>query len=34
MRLVIQRVSHASVTVYKEGHDYDNEYIEYRNEIK
>ena len=34
MRLVIQRVSHASVTIYKEGHDYDNEYIEYRNEIK
>ena len=34
MRLVIQRVSHASVTVYKEGHDYDNEYIEYRNEIR
>ena len=34
MRLVIQRVSHASVTIYKEGHDYDNEYIEYRNEIR
>ena len=27
-------MSHASVTVYKEGHDYDNEYIEYRNEIR
>ena len=34
MRLVIQRVSHASVTIYKVGHDYDNEYIEYRNEIR
>ena len=34
MRLVIQRVSHANVTIYKEGHDYDNEYIEYRNEIR
>lgn len=27
-------MSHASVTIYKEGHDYDNEYIEYRNEIR
>ena len=27
-------MSHASGTIYKEGHDYDNEYIEYRNEIR
>ncbi len=33
MRLVIQRVSHASVTVYKEGHEYDKEYVEYKDEI-
>ena len=34
MRLVIQRVSHASVTVYKERHEYESEYAEYRSEIK